>query len=227
MMKICSMCKKNKAILEFHKRKASRDGYNARCKVCKSVADEEYANKNKKKKQNNDRLYREKNEEKIKERKKKYYQENKKRILNKCRAYYQENSEIIKERVKKYRDNNRDTINTYFREYNKKKREENDVQYILAKNLRARINHVIKGKTKVGSALRDLGCSTDELKKHLESQFVIGMTWDNYGEWHIDHIIPLASFDLENREEFLQACHYTNLQPLWAKDNIRKGARLP
>lgn len=67
---------------------------------------------------------------------------------------------------------------------------------------------------------------TDELRAHLEAQFQAGMSWDNYGEWHIDHIKPLASFDLEDTDQLKLACHYTNLQPLWAKDNLSKGAKM-
>ena len=70
-----------------------------------------------------------------------------------------------------------------------------------------------------------LGCSYSELAAHLEQQFRSGMTWDNRGEWHIDHIVPLASAQTE--EEVLSLCHYTNLQPLWAAENLSKGARLP
>jgi hypothetical protein len=82
----------------------------------------------------------------------------------------------------------------------------------------------LKRSQKTGSAVRDLGCTISELKKHLESKFQLGMTWGNRGkEWHIDHIIPLAQFNLQDRQQFLIACHYTNLQPLWAKDNIVKG----
>ncbi len=83
----------------------------------------------------------------------------------------------------------------------------------------------IKTNAKIGSAVRDLGCSVSELMAHLEIKFQPGMTWENWGSWHIDHIKPLASFDLTNREQFLIACHYTNLQPLWASDNLAKGAR--
>lgn len=66
-----------------------------------------------------------------------------------------------------------------------------------------------------------VGCSLDDLRKHLEAQFTIGMTWDNYGDWHVDHVVPLCSADTE--EKLYELCHYTNLQPLWAADNISKG----
>lgn len=89
----------------------------------------------------------------------------------------------------------------------------------IAHNLRTRLRKAVKGKI---SAVRDLGCSVDELKLLLESKFTEGMNWDNYGQWHIDHIKPLSKFDLTNPQELLKACHYTNLQPLWAKDNIVK-----
>jgi hypothetical protein len=62
-------------------------------------------------------------------------------------------------------------------------------------------------------------------KLHIEQQFVDGMTWDNWGEWHLDHIRPLASFNLVDRDQFLTACHYSNYQPLWATDNLIKGAQ--
>ena len=101
----------------------------------------------------------------------------------------------------------------------------NDTNFRLTCVLRKRLGAAIKGKAKTGSAVVDLGCSIDDLKKYLENQFQPDMTWDNWSRngWHIDHIVPLSKFDLSNREELLKACHYSNLQPLWAKDNIRKG----
>jgi len=78
---------------------------------------------------------------------------------------------------------------------------------------------------KAGSAVKDLGCTIPELIKYLESKFQLGMTWENHSStgWHIDHIIPLCEFDLTDREQFLKAAHYTNLQPLWAEDNLKKN----
>jgi hypothetical protein len=89
--------------------------------------------------------------------------------------------------------------------------------------LRTRLWGALKGKAKIGSAVRDLGCTIPELIVHLEKQFTKGMTWDNKGKWHIDHIKPLSMFDLTDKKQFLEACNFMNLQPLWALDNIRKG----
>jgi len=102
----------------------------------------------------------------------------------------------------------------------------NDINFRLADTLRSRLKHALKGNFKSGSAVGDLGCSIEQLKKHIESKFKTGMTWDNWTRngWHIDHIIPLSRFNLSNKEELLKACHYTNLQPLWAKDNLSKGS---
>lgn len=100
----------------------------------------------------------------------------------------------------------------------------NDVNFKLASRLRNRLNRAIKSEFKVGSAVRDLGCSIQEFKSYLESKFKPGMSWDNWTTdgWHIDHIIPLSSMDLTNPVEFQKACHYTNLQPLWWHENLDK-----
>ena len=89
--------------------------------------------------------------------------------------------------------------------------------------MRHRLRSAIAGGFKSGSAVRDLGCSIEDLKRYLESKFEIGMSWKNYGEWHIDHVVPLSWFNLENREQLIYACRFDNLQPLWAEDNIRKS----
>jgi hypothetical protein len=102
-----------------------------------------------------------------------------------------------------------------------------DPSHRLRHYLRVRLDKALKGNFKVGSFVRDLGCTVPELKLHLELKFQPGMSWDNWGngpdKWNLDHIKPLSSFDLINREQFLKACHWTNLQPLWWIDNVKKG----
>lgn len=90
--------------------------------------------------------------------------------------------------------------------------------------VRNRLSKALAGQTKLGLTKRWLGCTPAELVAHLEAQFQPGMSWENRGEWHVDHIRPLASFDLSDPEQRATACHYTNLQPLWAADNLAKGA---
>ena len=123
------------------------------------------------------------------------------------------NPEKNRAKIKKWRDNNP--------EYFKK------VEVRLAHNLRSRLIRAIKNDQKSGSAIRDLGCSVEELKQYIENQFQSEMTWDNWAMdgWHIDHIKPLVSFDLTDRKQFLEACHYTNLQPLWTIENLSKGSK--
>ena len=103
-----------------------------------------------------------------------------------------------------------------------------NIQFKLAVNLRGRLGRYTNGTVKGGSAVSDLGCTLEELKRHLESQFVDGMNWTNWSRdgWHIDHIKPLSSFDLTDRDQFVKAAHFTNLRPLWAKDNLSKWAKL-
>lgn len=98
-----------------------------------------------------------------------------------------------------------------------------DIQYRLRCTLRSRLSYLKRN----GSSIKDLGCSVADLKRHLENQFQPGMTWNNWSlhGWHIDHIKPLVSFDLLDRTQFLEACNYKNLQPLWAKDNQTKGSQ--
>jgi hypothetical protein len=92
--------------------------------------------------------------------------------------------------------------------------------------LRSRIWHALKHNFKSKSTLKLIGCSIEFLKFYLERKFEYNMNWNNYGKWHVDHIIPCASFDLSNPEEQALCFHYTNLQPLWAKDNLKKHAKI-
>ncbi len=96
----------------------------------------------------------------------------------------------------------------------------------LVNRLRSRLRVALKGIAKADSTFKLVGCSVSELLSHLERQFQSGMTWENMGKWHVDHIRPCASFDLTDPEQQRQCFHYTNLQPLWAEDNWRKHAKI-
>lgn len=100
-----------------------------------------------------------------------------------------------------------------------------DINARIAANLRTRVKNALKNNYKSGSAVEDLGCSIEEFKVYLESKFTDGMNWGNYSQWHIDHIKPLCLFDLTDPIQFRQACHYSNLQPMWALDNLKKSSK--
>ncbi len=128
------------------------------------------------------------------------------------RDYYEQNKEkIIASQLKR-----------------QKHRLKTDPIYKIKRNLRNRLYYALRGASKSKRTLELLGCSVQELKTHIESQFLTGMTWENYTSngWHIDHIKPCDSFDLKNPKEQETCFHYTNLQPLWGIDNIRKSNKL-
>jgi hypothetical protein len=105
-----------------------------------------------------------------------------------------------------------------------RRREKIDVEFRLLQRIRGRISAVLKGRLKNSAALKLIGCTLPELKAHLEKQFKAGMSWSNYGEWHIDHIRPCASFDFNNPVSLSQCFNYTNLQPMWKLDNAKKNS---
>lgn len=153
------------------------------------------------------------------------------------KKYYHKNFDKEMARNKKYRQENKEKINEYRRksqshkEYRRKyfhHRYKNDPLFVIEQALRRRLHSALKGKTKSAATLNLLGCSVEKLKKHLEKQFQKGMTWNNYGMygWHIDHIIPCSAFNLNLESEQRKCFNYTNLQPLWAIDNIKKGDKI-
>ena len=153
------------------------------------------------------------------------------------KVYHQDNLEVRravirqryhtsqKENQKQYRLAHKAELTVYYREY-RQERIKTDLNYKLSRYLRTRLYNAVKGGYRGSSAVRDLGCSLDFFTKYIAQKFTIGMSWDNYGEWHLDHIVPLASFDLSDREQCLLACHYSNMQPLWATDNLVKGPKI-
>jgi hypothetical protein len=177
---------------------------------------------------NRDRLLDEQKQYQIlnKEARKKYRRQwdakNKAIIKEKKKLYYLEHKQEFANRTKYYRATNPEAVKARRRIYETKKRQD-DINYKIAHNLRRRIRQTISNKTAV--ALSILGCSMDDFKTHLASKFLTGMTWENYGKWHVDHIKPCASFDLSSADEQAKCFHYSNLQPLWAVDNLKKGSK--
>lgn len=173
--------------------------------------------------------YREENKDVIKEKKKKHYQKNKEEYSKKSKKYYEENKESKKEYDKRYREENKEKMRIKRREY-KKKRLLNDPLFKLKESIRRNISDTFRRKnyTKKSKTYEILGCTFEEFKKHIESQFEDWMTWDNYGNpydgileenktWDIDHIIQLSSAETE--EDVIILNHYTNLQPLCSYHN--------
>ena len=246
-MKICKKCKTEKPLSDFNIDKAYKDGFRNDCKNCQKEYQKDYRKNNKHKLKeynikNRDkileyrRIYRKKNADVIKRKYKEgYYNYKEKRAI-----YYKENSEKIKKSSKKqrleYYKKNKDRLNKKNSEWhknnkdkrNKRLRERRKTNHLckLTHNLRVRSCQAFKKSrwNKKSSTKKLLGCEYETAFKHIEKQFTEGMTWDNHGEWHIDHIVPLASAKTE--EELMKLFHYTNLQPLWAKDNLTKGSKL-
>jgi len=168
------------------------------------------------------KAWREKNRDRLNSNERRRYSNNpdKTKIKEKNDAWKKANPEKCAASCKKWVKANLSKVAE-----NKKRKYWNNTQFRLKVVLRSRLNDALKNKNKKGSAVALLGCSIAEAVQHLESQFQDGMRWENYGEWHIDHRKPLASFDLEDSLQLAEACHYMNLQPLWAVDNLKKGCR--
>jgi hypothetical protein len=154
---------------------------------------------------------------------------------NKCSKklslkYYNNNSEKMNLYKQKFNENNRELVREWQRNYNKKRRD-SDPLFKLTSNIRSRLRDYLKNKgirkNKNSSMFDIVGCSPQELRNHLESLWVEGMSWDNYGfsGWHVDHKTPLSSA-LDDIDEILKLNHYTNLQPLWGVDNLKKGKKI-
>lgn len=221
--KICSNCKVEKDVCEFGKSNRAKSGLRSECKVCRKQMESKY----KEKRQEYDKKYYILNREKKINYQKTYYNDNLSEILNYHKTYYNNNSEKIKNYYKYYRLSNLEKIKNYSKKYDNEKYN-SDFFYKLKKNIRHRINLFLKTKNikKNNKTFDIVGCSPEFLREYIEKQFKNGMSWDNYGfyGWHIDHIIPLSSGNTE--EEFYKLCHYTNLQPLWAEDNLKKSNKI-
>lgn len=148
-----------------------------------------------------------------------------KSILKERYSKYLQNPDVKKRRAQEKREwneNNLEKVKSYNREYSKKRRSK-DLNFKIRCSLRNRLKLAVKKEFKKSSCVELLGSSIEDFKKYMESKFSEGMSWENYGEWHIDHIKPCCLFDLSCEEAQKTCFNYKNLQPLWAKDNISKG----
>jgi hypothetical protein len=198
-MKKCGVCGIEKNIKDFSKQK-NQSSY--RCKQCTSDYNRKYYQKNQSKLKEKTQQFRTENPEYMKQ----WRQNNKQKIQKQKRDWLNKNRTLINEK-----ERNKRKINP---------------AYKIKKNLRRRVNQVITRNDKSNSTMNLIGCSIYELLQHIEKQFTDGMSWNNYGQWHIDHIKPCASFDLTDTEQQKRCFNYTNLQPLWAVDNIRKSDKV-
>jgi hypothetical protein len=175
---------------------------------------------------NQKKLYRKLHKNEVKEQKHQEYLRNKQKYLNRAKkygkGYYESNKDKILRTHKKYYENHKEESRPHRTEYVRNRRK-TDINFKIASNLKTRVWYALKGNPKLSTTMNLVGCSINQLKQHLEKKFIKGMSFSNYGKWHIDHIKPCASFDLSKSKEQRKCFHYTNLQPLWAKDNLSKG----
>ena len=210
--KICKDCNTEKNINEFYKNKTSNDGYNNDCRECFIIKRKTYRKEYEKR--DNVKKYRKTFVTKNKERRNKKYYEN-----------VEMSREINRIARKKQRDKDRIGLNIKRRDYYRHKMK-TDPLFKLKKNVRGRIYSYTKYGGKSKTTFEIVGLTAQELKIYIENKFTNGMTWENYGPygWHIDHKIPLDSAKTE--KDLYDLCCYTNLQPMWCSDNIRKKDKI-
>lgn len=241
--KRCTRCGEIKSFSEFYKRKGVKDGLESECRKCKN-------DRTKKRYKENPEIFKARNKKwalKNPDREKTRHQkwaklnpEKRKEIVKKSRAKHPETHKRI---LQRWQSRNREKLNEMARRWaaanpdnakltSKRKYEKkmSTPQGRLNQNVRSLINYSLRG-AKGGIHWEDLvGYTLDELKKHIEKQFSDNMTWENYGKygWHIDHKIPLAAFNFKTPMDidFKKAWALSNLQPLWAEDNLKKSTKL-
>lgn len=203
-IKICSKCKESKQFSEFAKRKDAKDGYRNECKICAK----EWRLNNKENLLEYNKNWKKSNTEHISIYNKNYAQDNKEKLKNYQKKWYQDNKDNINKRVKM--------------------KKITDPIFLISCSVRKRMSEYIKKNNilKTNRTFEIVGLTPTELVNYLESKFLDGMSWENYGlhGWHIDHKIPLSS--AKDEEELYKLCHYSNLQPLWSEDNLRKSNKI-
>lgn len=200
--KVCSKCGIEKELDEFNKTNKVKCGVRSNCRECQKIESKKYRLENKEKIKRYNNTWNKENQD--------YY----KKYFERYKIINYENEKL---RKLEWSHNNKE----YFNNYNKKRKKE-DLLFRLSFDMRNSLNRYLKYRSK--KTFEIVGCDPQFLKEHLENQFIDSMGWDNRGEWHIDHIIPLSSAKTE--DELYKLCRYTNLQPLWAEDNLKKSNKI-
>jgi hypothetical protein len=246
--KVCPRCKEQKPVADFGKHRNNKDGLQNWCKACKKQQYEAtrektaaqmrtYQQEHREEIAAYQKAWREANSKELGDKKRAYYETTREAHAARSKAYREANAEELARKKKKYYQANREELAVKTKAYRKatrakrNAREANkrrtDVEYKLRVYLRTRLNKALKRDSKVGSAVRDLGCSIAELRAHLESQFNSQMNWRNWGKyWEVDHVYPLDSANLKDRSEFLAVNNWRNLRPLTKVANAKKGNRV-
>ena len=222
--KICSKCKIRKKLSEFYKDKNSTDGRRSSCKKCYIIGTKKYNQIHKTKIRKQRKKWYENNKKIQNKRTQTYYKKNKKKFSIWSKKWREENKKQADKTAKKWLKKNMEKMRNWKKKYNKEQRK-NNINFKLLWNLRSRVANALKKNLKSVATKKLLGCSVEFLKQHLENQFKKGMTWKNYGQWHIDHIIPCYKFDLSKTKEQRKCFNYINLRPLWAMDNLRRSKK--
>jgi hypothetical protein len=240
MEKICKRCSESKLILEFGTNKNNKDGKSIYCKECERERSKKFNKNNPDKRRVTAKKWLEKNKEKHKEIIKNYlkknphmissvrlkkYRENPKFVekeKERGRLYYQNNIEKEREKRKQYYHKNKETERKKNNEWKKNKLKTDSLER-MKKNIRDRIRKYLTGENKSKRTFDIIGLDKEKFKSYIENKFTEGMTWENYGQWHLDHIKPL--YLSENEEDLIKLNHYTNLQPLWSEDNLKKNRK--
>ena len=185
---------------------------------------QEYYLKNKEKINKYSQKYYQEHKEEYKKRSKEYIRKHKIHYRNLKKKYVKKNFKKVQEISRQWKKKNKLHILEYQRKYIKIYRQKlnNKIAFYYSNRIRL----ALKGIVKDNKTVELLGCSIKQLKNHLEKKFTNGMSWSNYGKWHIDHIRPCASFNLRKESEQYKCFNYTNLQPLWAKENQSKNCKI-
>jgi len=239
IMKICIKCGEEKPITDYNKIKSNKDGIDKTCKSCWSKYNKEYRKINKDMLIARSKEYRIINKEKTKQNNKKYYQENKEEVRILQKEYYKKNKKAMSEQNKIWTKNNPEASKVIKKRYKLKNKEKTaayhrnkrhtDVAYGIKCKLRCRINDTVRGKHKSAHTMELIGCSMDFLLDYLQSTAIKNGYKDfdinNYSgkEFHIDHIIPCASWNLECSYHQRLCFHWSNLQILSAEENLKKS----